>query len=73
MIVKYREGWNLRHQNRSMKVKRKCDSGNSLQIHSCLDRLIMQMKYETGTNNLANNEILGKPLHFVETPTRRIR
>jgi hypothetical protein len=33
----------------------------------------MQMKYETGTNNLANNEILGKPLHFVETPTRRIR
>jgi hypothetical protein len=24
----------------------------------------MQIKYETGTNNLANNEILGKPTSF---------
>ena len=34
---------------------------------SCLGRL-MQMKYEMGKNN----EILGKPFHFVETPTQRI-
>jgi hypothetical protein len=28
----------------------------------------MQMKYEVGKNN----EILGKPFNFVETPTHRI-
>ena len=28
----------------------------------------MQMKYEMGKNN----KILGKPFHFVETPTHRI-
>jgi hypothetical protein len=34
---------------------------------SCFDSL-MQMKYEMGKNN----KILGKPFHFVETPTHRI-